>query len=374
MANNGGSKKPPSSPETVVVADLGNSLLKVVHNDLEPDNRREIVVPHALVPISDAEFERIKSNFGGTLYGEPSYFSFDGNSYVVGEYAEQYGAIDRRSSNFKYTRDYYGALFVAVMLRLFPEGNDNLRLFVCHPPSDSPYRDQQMAALKGKFQVQTSGQEVVEYRVRYVNTFAEPIGGYMNVMLDEYGRRQQDVNGNRLAGINNGRVLIFDVGGKISSIVPAMPDGGVEYDRARSVDVGILDVLEQFEANLRLTYYEDFARTRTLPTDRLRRALREGVYMGGGKARPCKDEADKAMNILLNRLRSPYFEKAGGPTHYDHILITGGGGGAAANRMREELLEHASVLLSERPDDMHMANVRGGAKLWLMLNSINSLK
>lgn len=354
-------KNEPKKPAAVVIADLGNSLLKVAVNATK-DPLEEVVLPHAIVEISKAEFEDITQVFSGSEHGRPEYFMLNDHYYVAGTPAERYGQIKRRSGASKYTRDYYGVLLMSTLLRLFPEGHDNLYVFACHPPSDSQYRKEQMQSLYGSFEVKTSGRNTVTYEIRHVNTYAEPLGGYMNAMLNYQGELYAE------NGIQEGRVLIFDIGGRISSIVPAEGVGNIEYALAKSIHSGILDVIDTFEKELRQKYYQEFVRTNIIPSDRLRDALRTGVYRGAGQELKVTDIANNAKNVLLNRLQTVYYEDAGGPQAYDHILITGGGGGAMQVRMREELLNHNSVwLAADNPDQMHLANVRGGAKMWTML-------
>lgn len=354
-------KKKPVNAPAVIIGDLGNSLLKVSVNNKE-DSMEEIVIPHALVEISEAQFKTFSQPFADSDVGRPDYFMLDDHYYIVGTMAERYGQIVRRSGASKYTRDYYGVLFSACLLRLFPQGHDNLYVFVCHPPSDIPYRNEQMKSVYGTFNVKTSGKNTLTYEVRFVNTYAEPLGGYMNAMLNTKGELKTK------NGIQDGRVLIFDIGGRISSLVPAENVGNIEYNMARSIHSGILNVIEVFEQELRKKYYDDFKQTNIIPSDRLRDALRTGVYHGAGRELIVTDIANFSKNVLLNQLRTVYFNDAGGPQAYDHILITGGGGGAMYVRMREELLDHDSVWLAdENPDLLHLANMRGGGKMWKML-------
>jgi hypothetical protein len=354
-----------------VFGDLGNSLLKVevaLQNGAGRAKTDCIVLPHAINSISASDFEDVRAQYGADDYGDPNYFMVDGQAYATGDSAEAYGLVKRKSGIIKYSRDYYGILFISAMLQLAPGGHDNVVVFVGHPPSDVKYRDNQMKAIKGSWSIKTSGRKTVNYRVRYVNTYLEPLGGYMNVMLNPDGETYSD------NGIDQGKVLIFDIGGRISSVVPVKQGGKVEYGRQKHADVGILQVIEVLEKGLRDRYHKDFEHTRILEEGRLRDALRTGVFVGGGMEYPCSEEVQKAMSVLINRLAPLYFEDAGGPTNFDHILITGGGGGASHVRLNEELLEHRSVHLAERPDDMHLANMRGAKKLWTLLENSGMLK
>jgi hypothetical protein len=60
-------------------------------------------------------------------------------------------------------------------------------LFGSHPPGDVAFRDDLMGAALGDWHVETGGRERY-FRVTYANTFDEPVGGLMNVILSEDGQ------------------------------------------------------------------------------------------------------------------------------------------------------------------------------------------
>jgi hypothetical protein len=70
-----------------------------------------------------------------------------------------------------------------------------------------------MEAVVGDWYVEIKGKER-HFRVNYANTFDEPVGGLMNVLLTEDGQHYQYTN------INGGRALAIDIGGFTTDWLP----------------------------------------------------------------------------------------------------------------------------------------------------------
>ena len=106
----------------------------------------------------------------------------------------------------RYRKDYYGIFVAAALARLYERSGD-VALFGSHPPGDVGFRDELMQAAVGSWHVEVGGKERA-FRVTYANTFDEPVGGLMNVILAEDGQhyKRTDVNG--------GRALVIDIGGR----------------------------------------------------------------------------------------------------------------------------------------------------------------
>ena len=71
----------------------------------------------------------------------------------------------------------------------------------------------------------------------------------------------------------------------------------------------------------------------------------------------------------MNRLADMYPRIAGGALGWDAIILTGGGSGLLYKRLLP-LLNHECVILDEYQDQIHMANVRGGLKLWQLYEAL----
>jgi len=63
-----------------------------------------------------------------------------------------------------------------------------------------------MKAIIGEWEVET-GQSIAYFRVKFVNTFDETVGGLMNALLTEAGQHYQ------YSKIGDGRSLVIDIGG-----------------------------------------------------------------------------------------------------------------------------------------------------------------
>jgi hypothetical protein len=109
-----------------------------------------------------------------------------------------------------------------------------------------------------------------------------------------------------------------------------------------------------------------------LPPDRVRKAIATGVFEGGGRKYPCEHEVREATNLLLNRVGDMYQRIAGGALGWDAIILTGGGSGLLYKRLLP-LLNHDRVILAEDLEHIHLANVRGGLKLWRLYEALQVL-
>jgi hypothetical protein len=179
----------------------------------------------------------------------------------------------------------------------------------------------------------------------------------MNVILTEDGQHYQHTN------INSGRALVIDVGGFTTDWLAVNPGGEIDYSLARSIPLGIQSVLADFEESFRsnnLVFVKD---TPVLPPDRVRKALITGVFDGGGKKYPCDQEVEEATSLMLNRIADTYQRLAGGALSWDNIILTGGGS-ALLHQKLVPILKHSNVILADAKENLHLANVRGGLKLW----------
>jgi len=344
-----------AAPENVLVLDAGNSIIKGKTQNAEVD------YPHAIRQLTTIDYEQVLMRSG--VSGVPKdYMVINDMPYVFGESAERHGTLTRRTGAARYTPDYYGLFVAATLARLFDQGAE-VALFGSHAPGDVIYRDELMQAAIGDWVVETGGQKKV-FRVSYANTFDEPIGGLMNVLLAEDGVHYQRND------VRDGRCLVIDIGGHTTDWLAVNPGGEVDYSLNVSTSIGILGVLRDFEKSFRANNREATRDIPTLPPERVRQAIRSGVFVGGGREYPCEREVNEATNVLLNRIRDTYQDLAGGALPWDSIILTGGGSAMLYEHLLP-LLEHNRVLLSEKSEKNHLANVRGGIKLWRLYKSHN---
>lgn len=146
----------------------------------------------------------------------------------------------------------------------------------------------------------------------------------------------------------------------------------MDYSLAHSVSIGIQNVLADFEKSFRANNLKAVKDIPTLPPDRVRRAIATGVFIGGGKKYPCENEVKEATSMLLNRISDTYQRLAGGALGWDAIILTGGGSAVLYERLKP-ILEHEKVILADDIETIHLANVRGGLKLWWLYEALHLL-
>ena len=272
-----------------------------------------------------------------------------------GESAERHDLITQRTGTARYTRDYYGVLSATALGRLYDRSRE-ISVFGSHPPGDLKYRDDLMKSIIGEWEVET-GQSKANFRVIYANTFDEPVGGLMNVLLTEDGQHYQ------YPQIGDGRSLVVDIGGFTTNFLAVNQGGEVDYALARSVPLGIQSVISDIEESFRANNLEIVKDTPVLPPDRVRNAISTGVIEGGGRKFPCEQDVEEATNLFLNRFVDTYQRLAGGALSWDNIILTGGGSALLHHKL-VAILKHNNVILADAKENLHLANVRGGLKLW----------
>lgn len=332
----------------VMILDAGNSLIKA------KTAKTEQVFPHAIKELSESDYQNIQTRSGKS--GAPiDYIKVNGRSYAIGEQAERHGALTRRTGTARYTKDYYG-VFVASMLARCFDKDGAISVFGSHPPGDINFRDDLMEAAAGLYEIESAGKELT-FKVNYVNTFDEPAGGLFNVILAADGVHYAH------SDLNGGRSLVIDIGGFTTDWLAVNPGGEVDYSLNESTPIGVLAAIKDFEKSFRANNRDAVKDTPVLPPDRVRNAISTGIYVGGGRRYPCQVEADEAVSMLVNRITDTFQNTAGGALLWDSIVLTGGGSALLYERLKP-VLKHDRLLLADNPDSLHLANVRGGLKLW----------
>ena len=345
---------------SVLVLDAGNSIIKA---KIARRESGEIAFPHALRPLSDTEFRTIMDRAGSSGPSE-DYIRVNGQPYAVGVSAERHGIQVQRTGAARYTRDYLGIFTASVLARLYDRGRE-VQVFVSHPPGDMKFRDDLMKAVMGEWNVESRKGDRT-FRVVYSNTYDEPVGGMMNALLTEDGQHYQR------SEIKDGRGLVIDVGGFTTDWVAVNPGGEIDYSLVRSVSLGIQNVVSDFEESFRAHNLQAVKNTPNLPPERIRKAIMTGVFEGGGHNYPCEQDVKESMNLLLNRIGDTYQRLAGGALSWDFIILTGGGC-ALLYKYLLPILNHQHVILADEINQLHMANVRGGMKLWRLYEALNVL-
>lgn len=339
-----------------LILDCGNAMIKAMNG------HEEIVFPHAVVELSEQDWKK-ETMRTGSAHGD--YVKINGIPYVIGSRAERHGDVTQKRGAARYNEMYYGILAAAAMARLYRRSMSNIFLFGSHAPVDVDYRDDLMRAVIGNWKVEHLG-DTFNFEVYDANTFDEPLGGVMNVQLSEKGTSYARPD------IKDGVTLVLDVGGFTTDGLVVDPDGSVDYSATSSEkNVGILAVIDQFKKDFQSnnrTLLKSMTKWREAS---VRDAIRTGVLNLGGLGEfDCHDEIEQATRLLVNRVIDIY-NKYGGSTEYDHVVLTGGGSALLETRLRK-MLNHRSIHLADTPDCLHMANVRGGMKLYRLHTALRT--
>jgi hypothetical protein len=74
----------------------------------------------------------------------------------------------------------------------------------------------------------------------------------------------------------------------------------------------------------------------------------------------------------ISFINDTYQRIAGGALIWDCIILTGGGSGLLYNRLIP-ILKHENIILADNIEAIHLANVRGGLKLWRLYDALKVL-
>ena len=338
-----------------IVIDAGNALIKA-----KVFTGGEIVFPHAFTELSEAQYLNIIHSYGSG--GIPAdYMRLNNKCYAVGEAAERAGIQQHKRGAGRYERGYVGVLAAAAIARSYANSCE-LSVFISHPPGDINHIDALLGAVLGRWEVEICNRRNV-YQVTYANCYDEPTGGLMNVILNDAGTAYSK------HGLRGQRLLVIDIGGGTTDFIVTTETGEIDYGLARSIPVGIIRVIDQFETSFRARYKESTKETQSLNQERVRDAIRIGEFRGGGHVLICQEEAAQARNLLVNLILREVQSRYGGGFNFDGILLTGGGAGLLWEYIADGL-NNDNLHLADDPDSIHLANVRGGLKLWRLYKTI----
>ncbi len=337
-------------PNNVIVYDSGNGLWKA------KTAGREKAIRHAIMPLSETDYVKVLKDSRGVP--PEGYIRVNGVPYAFGVIAEKRGA-KKRSGSARYTKDYYG-VSLAVMLSLVydaPNAGGDVIAFCSYAPGDSDYENDLVEAAVGTYHIEV-GRSEKAFRVIEASSFAEPVGGLMNVMLRQDGKGAQ----NDLMG---GDTLVIDIGEYTTDHVSVDENGIIDGEIHLSEKIGIRKVMDTFERSIYSTYADELKNSPEIPAHRFRKAMRTGVFEAAGRGYDCANLAREAASNVLEQIRNTYQNLAKGAARWDSIVLTGGGSAMLYDRLRDEVLEHGRVFIADNDlEAVHLANVRGGMKLY----------
>ena len=375
-------------PAAYVTFDLGNSGLRDLV--LGMAFGKEDLITNALQQPAASSYGAIvqKAKYQKVVMRGSAVFEFDGDPYIVGDAATHGGQVNRLTGDAKYKHGYWDVVALAKLLRRFPGGHNNLTVAVAHPANAYPYIDQMMDLIGGKRTIKTPEGDTVSFRVRKVIPWAEAEGGILRWM-----NLPAQINGDSVkVGRVNGksvkvgdRILVFDIGGKISSMTAVIVAEGETFETIydpteQPFNLGIQDVLDTLSQELKSLHTDDFQGLRDIPLNMLEEAVRTGKVTISSRLVSVEQAVKNSIFSLIDKLEQRYKNKHGGGKNFNHIVVTGGGGGLIYKHLidkKEGILNHPNVYLADREDSIHFANLRGGAVsfgAWLAEQALKGIK
>jgi len=229
-----------------------------------------------------------------------------------------------------------------------------------------------MNLIGGKRSVKTPEGETVKFHVRKVIPWAEAEGGilrWMNLPAQISGENTKVGKANSKEVKIGDRILVIDIGGKISSMTAVMVSDGEQFEviydpTEQPFSLGIQDVLDTLSQELKGLYPDMFQGLGTIPLNMLEQAVRTGEVTLSGCPKPVIDAVRNSIFSLIDKFEQRYKTKHGGGKNFHHIVVTGGGGGLLYKHLidkKEGILNHPNVYLADREESIHFANLRGGA-------------
>jgi hypothetical protein len=309
---------------------------------------------HAIAVLSDNEW----ANIVGRGLPPKGLIRLDGIPYAVGEAARRHIIQDRPKGAARY-RDTYYTVALAHALSEAIRRSERVALYASHAPRDITYAAHLVQCVKRVIAVECH-YGMLEFDVRKVSTFDEPLGGFANYVFNKDGT---DRRKNPLA---DKTTLVVDVGGYTADVVAVDPGGEIDLMSLKSTLTGALKVIDEFTSDLRSNNREEFQDAGDLDIRRIEAAIISGHYQFGKLSIPCKKEANAAIMMLVNDVIQ-VINSAGGAANFDVILLTGGGSALIYDSLCAAMPRIDFLLSEPNRELMKYANVFGGAKIAALL-------
>jgi hypothetical protein len=359
-------------PEAYIVMDLGNSGLKDMM--LGQPIGKEDIITHAVQQLNAASYGALvqKAKYQAVIYRGSAIFEKDDQPFIVGDAATHSGHVNRITGDAKYVEGYWDVVAMAKLLRRFPEGHNNLYIAIAHPANAYPYIETMMDLIGGRQTIKTPDGKTVKFFIRGMIPWAESDGGilrWMNLPAQIGGKGTK-------VGTNNGktvrvgdRILVIDIGGKISSMTPVIVADGERFETIydptdQPFNLGIQDILDTLAIELKSLHPKDFKGFKEIPLNMLEEALRTGHVTISGRPINVEQAVKNSIYPLLDQLEQRYQNKHSGGKNFRHIVATGGGSGLLYTHLVDEeqgILHHPNVYLADTEETIQYANLRGGA-------------
>lgn len=331
-----------------VVFDFGNARGKVY----APKLGTYFDFRHAIAKLSENDWRQ------ACRMGKPpqGYIRVNGIPYAIGDAARRHTIAERPKGAARYTELYYGIGLAFAASEILQTGDPNMTLRATYPPGDVDYASRLAIAAKHEWVVESRFGEL-KFNVKRVGVIDEPLGGLAHYMFNADGTPK------RRNPLSKSTLLVVDVGGYTVDTVAIDPGGEIDIKSLHSTRAGIINLMEQFEGEMRannLTLFQDMG---DLDIRRVENAILSGIYQFGNVKLDVRSEAQAAVQSLVYDVNQ-IIGGAGGIGNFDAMLITGGGGALVFDALQESLPRIDMYLAEPKRELMKFANVFGAAKMF----------
>jgi hypothetical protein len=336
------------------VLDSGNSFWKWFRAKTNHYN----TAPHAIARLSDSAWDQIVGR------GKPpaGVMKVNGIPYAAGSAARRHTIIERPKGAARYKKGYYDVGLALALVDIKKASDLNVTLIASYAPIDIKYSKNLVMAAKGLLEVECQYGEL-QFDVKRVLTFDEPIGGYSHYVFTEKGIER------KRNPLDKKTTLVIDVGGHTVDVVAIDPGGVIDTLSAKSTRLGTIDTLTTFESELRSHNSTMFQDVGDIDPRRLEDAFRTGVFKFGKVNVDCSREAEEVLTQLVNDVIQ-VINAAGGVANFDVMLVTGGGSALIYDALCIALPRVEFILAEPNRDLMMYSNVFGGAKIAALLRQV----
>lgn len=326
---------------------------------LEAIRRREAVLVHAVKRMTEGEWATAQQRASAqrsdmqTVRFHLRNRNTEG-AFVVGKDARDIGT--RYQGIEKYQPGAGDAYVIAGLIKMFPNGHDNLIMGLGHPPNAASRVQEFMNLLGGTHNVTLPNGNKIKFKIRYIKPYDENEGGIVRTLS-----RSQTYN--ILQQLNVGdNVLITDIGGRIGSMYFAELGESyapyINWERGVTFEFGIEDIKENLNTVLRENT-NDF--NWDVPDNILEQVIRtrgRDVTVNGASVNYV-DLYHHAMQPFINQFNARFNSNMiRGAVDAVQIFGTGGGTGALFEILNEDVYERQCVLADDFKN-INLANMRG---------------
>lgn len=197
-----------------------------------------------------------------------------------------------------------------------------------------------------------------QIKVRDHKVFCEANAAYYDVLVDDLGRITEVAEKYEIYDYG---AAVIDIGGRTTDCVVINPGGGsLNSDRSSTLNLGILDLMEELRNDLKAKYNWSFISEASLS-----RALETGLYGAGANKTDIKDLIEDHKDRLFKRLESFLLTTIGDASDVPAVILVGGGSYILGDIIKTK---YPNIII---PDEQEFSNARGFYKILVHFSGNN---